>query len=325
MDDIKDRDPRFSHLEKKVGIFVLVVIVGLLVVIFFVGREQDLFSPKYTLYTISESGAGFIRGMPVKLSGFKIGRVKKLSLDEIARVRVAIEVNKKYQKWIRRGSVARLFKEGFIGEWVLEIEAGELSQPVLQDGETLPLEKAGGIEELVKKAKPVIIEVKEIIDYINDPEGDLKTSLKNIRALSLELEETGREAKHTIVGVRETVGEANSLLSSLNEKGPKVVDKVDLLLGESVKVLANVETFSAKLPAITEKTEEILDNMGVLSEALAVEGSKIEELISDTGDVLRDSKELLEGITEGWPVRLMMPEKEGLRLIPLDGSETGGE
>jgi phospholipid/cholesterol/gamma-HCH transport system substrate-binding protein len=321
MNDTRDIDPRFKHLEKKVGVFVLLMVVVLLAIIFFLGREKDIFTKKYILYTTTESGVGIIRGMPVKLSGFKVGRVHELSLDEDARVRVAIKINKKYQKWIRRGSIARLLKERFIGEFVLEITVGDPLQEELEEGAELPFERIGGIESLVEKARPLLKEVEGIIKYVNNPEGDVKIALNNVRKISSELVGISKEMSDTIKEIKLAVIQANKLLSSLNKDAMPMVGKVDGLLDKALNIASDAEELSKRLPAITEKTEETIENIRVLSGILAREGTDLRGLIKDSSDVLKDTKELLKGLKRIWPIRLMLPQKEGLRLLPLDGSE----
>jgi len=184
MSNIEQKDPRFKNLEKKVGIFVFTAFVILAGILFFMGRERGLFIKKYAIFFTVDSGTGFIEGIPVKLLGFKVGKVKSLELTEDAKVKVTLEINKKYQKRIRQGSVARLLKEGFIGDSVVEVSVGPTSGMGIEEEGELPFEKVGGIEELAKEAKPVLKQVRDTISYINDPEGDVRKTLSNIRKLS---------------------------------------------------------------------------------------------------------------------------------------------
>src|SRR3990172_9412817 len=98
MSNIEQKDPRFKNLEKKVGIFVFTAFVILAGILFFMGRERGLFIKKYAIFFTVDSGTGFIEGIPVKLLGFKVGKVKSLELTEDAKVKVTLEINKKYQK-----------------------------------------------------------------------------------------------------------------------------------------------------------------------------------------------------------------------------------
>ena len=82
-------------------------------------------------------------------------------------------IDRKYEIWIRRDSVARLVKEGLVGDAVIEISAGSPGQPQLQEGELLTFEKSKSIDEQIdeisEKVKPVLLEIKEIISYVNNP------------------------------------------------------------------------------------------------------------------------------------------------------------
>lgn len=337
MDRVFEKDPRFRHLEKKVGIFVVLTVAGLLAVIAFIGREKDLFSNKYTIFFKVDSGSGLSEGMTVKLSGFRIGRIKNLSLDEKARVRVAVEINKKYQKWIRSGSAARLIKEGVIGESVIEITVGRPESPVLSEKQEIPFEKVGGVEELAQDIKPVFQELKAVLAYINNPEGDIKKTLRNLSRLTAEARETRARLDAVIVEVNHTVKEATGTISVLKataEKAAPVVDnagmmmdKIDRKLGPVLDNMTNtasdMEKSLQKLPQIAGKVDGILTETEKMTGLLVSEGPRIKDMMGTSESLLRDSSETLKGIKDSWPVNRMVPKKEEFRLVPLDGAGKG--
>ncbi|WP_243688073.1 MlaD family protein [Geotalea toluenoxydans] len=226
---IKEEDVRFKHLEKKIGLFAAIAIVGALAVVLFIGADKDLLTPKYKLKFTTEKGTGFAKGMPVKLSGFRIGRIKSINLNEQAMVDIEIEVNKKYQKWIKSDSSARLVKEGLVGDSIIEVTAGSAKAMVLKNGDTINFEKSKGLEEvandIAEEVKPVLIEVKEIISYINDPNGDIKQSLGNIKLLTQQLQGTREKVDDLLVSSRDNV-------STLTKSG------VDVLNNTNAKVSA---------------------------------------------------------------------------------------
>ncbi len=53
---LHDEDARFKGLEKKIGLFVIVAFLGIVLTIIAVGIQQDLFSPKTRLFIITDSG-----------------------------------------------------------------------------------------------------------------------------------------------------------------------------------------------------------------------------------------------------------------------------
>ena len=310
------KDPRFKNLEKKVGIFVSIVFIMLLAIFFFMGKERGMFTKKYTLFFAVDSGSGFIEGMPVKLSGFKIGKVKAMSLTSEAKVKVFLEINKEYQKWIRQDSVAKMLKEGVIGEAVVDVTVGLSSEKMLEDGDEIIFQKVGGIEELAKEIKPVLQEIKETISYINNPEGDIKKSIANIKKLSEGLLKTRSGVDEVLRETKNTLKEANSTINKFGNVGEKalpVVDKLHI-------VVEGAEKTSKKIPEVMDKVDKVMNDVQQLSDVLSKKSGDIKNMLDNAEDTLNDTKEIIKGAKDSWPINRMLPPKQGFKLVPLDGA-----
>ncbi|MFQ5735267.1 MAG: MlaD family protein [Thermodesulfobacteriota bacterium] len=306
---IREKDPRFRNLEVKTGVLVLFAVIGVLLVMVLIGRERDLFTKKYRLHFVSESGAGIVKGMPVKLSGFKIGRVRSIELTGDARVEVFAEVNKRYERWIREGSRARLVKEGFIGDAFVEITGGDPEGRMLADGEVLPFERTGGIETLIREAKPVLKEIKEIIDYANDPEGDIKVILENMRGLTVELNRSREAMADTMREFSATVRESRAF-----------VRKLDAVADDLGPAAARLGSISGRAERISVKVEKIVDDLGGITGMMSAEKQRIRRLLIDAGQAASDGRHVMKGLRRSWPIRLMLPGRTAPALVPLDGS-----
>lgn len=333
MPENEDKDPRFKGLELKVGIMALVAIAGIAVVIAFMGVKRDLFTKKYTLGLRVETGSGFVEGMPVKLSGFKIGRVKKLELTETANVTVALEINKKYQRWLRDGTKARLAKEGMIGDSFVEVTVGDPKGKALAAGDEIPYEKTRGMEDIISEAKPILQEVKDIIHSVNDPKGDIRQTMSNIREFTAGLNDTRGKIDAVIDGVGATVGKVEGMAADVSAKSSQAIESVNRTLknvedmsnrlapivGRFENVAADVEKGAAGIQPATEKLGKILDDVKLLTGALSAEGPRIRQVLWDAGDSAREGKTVLKGVKESWPVKLMVPAPKKPELVPLDG------
>ncbi len=336
---LEERDPRFVHLEAKVGFVVFIALAAIFLTIAVVGMEKDLFTKKYYIKFYTDSGTGLFEGMPVKLSGFKIGKIKDIDLSDDSRIVVTLEINSKYKKWLRKGTVAKRVKEGFIGEPIVDVSTGDPEGRILEDGDTIPYEKVGGIEELIKKTKPVLAEVKNIIEYANDPEGDLRVTFRNMRTLTTELIEVSRSLKGTLREVKKSAKDVAVLLNKargfavkLDEKGPPAVDRAARVLenleditkdlkpvAENIKTVAgNAEEASEKFAPIAEKIDGVLSDVRDLTGTFSSETPRIKELIEDTHRTVREGSEVVRGVRQSWPVRLMVPPPKRPSLVPLD-------
>ncbi|MDU0460971.1 MAG: MCE family protein, partial [Geobacteraceae bacterium] len=75
----REEDPRFKHLERKIGLFVAVSLAAIVLAFLFYGFQKDFFTATYSLHFTVDRGTGFSKGMPVKLSGFRIGRITSIA------------------------------------------------------------------------------------------------------------------------------------------------------------------------------------------------------------------------------------------------------
>ncbi len=316
---VKVEDPRFKHLKKKVAIFAAVALAVVAVVILLIGKENDLFTKKYHLRFTVEKGTGFTRGMPVKLSGFRIGRVKSISLNEEARVDIVLLIDQKYQKWIRRDSTARLVKEGLVGDAIIEVSVGKQSQAPLQENDTLAFVKTKALDELAdelaEKVKPVLGEVGEIISYLNDPNGDIKQSMKNFNQLAQNLEGTRQRADLLVQHADREVGAVSGKLSTVLDGASDSVQKAN----------ASFVMVEQKLPGLLTSAEGSLKNMEKVSADLKLAEEtmlpKVPPLLQKSEDALHETGSVLRAVQGVWPISRYVDAPKEKQFVPGDSHD----
>jgi phospholipid/cholesterol/gamma-HCH transport system substrate-binding protein len=323
---IAEVDQRFKHLEKKVGIFIAVAIVGFLAVLLFIGVDKDLFTHKYLLTFTVEKGTGFSRGMPVKLSGFRIGRINSISLNEAAMVDIEIQIGSKYQKWIKTDSVARLVKEGLVGDNIIEISVGSQKSDSLKDGATIAFEKTKGLEEVANdiadKVKPVLIEVKDIISYVGNPDGDIKQSIKNIRELSADLRGTRQQVEILLTDSRSKVGQLSSSTEMLLKDADDKIISITPVLDKVDRSMAKVEQ---KLPLLLEKAVITMDHLEKTSRHLETIADsakpRVPVLLDSADETLQGARTVLDAAKDTWPLKNHVPVPQERQFVPGDSHD----
>jgi len=296
---ITQQDPRFRHLERKIGIFSLLALASIVLVVVLLGMQKDLFTSKYTLVFTVDRGTGFSKGMPVKLSGFRVGRITEMALNEQAMVDITIEVAKKYRKWIRSDSTIKLVKEGLVGDNIVEIAVGSLDKPELKEGESVTYLKTKGLDELAdeiaEKVKPVLIEVRDIIGYINNPDGDLKKTVHNLALLTRNLETTRSNADTLLVNTTRNLGLISDRTNTLLDTTTRKIDSLDV---------AKLNTALGKLPPLLEKTDTAMSNVT----AISTETKKLVEhsfplipgLLFRADELLFSTDRLINNLSNSW-------------------------
>ena len=316
---IREEDPRFRHLKKKIAIFTATALAVIVAVVLLIGKENDLFTKKYELRFTVEKGTGFTRGMPVKLSGFRIGRVKSISLDEAARVDIVLQIDKRYQKWIRQDSTAKLVKEGLVGDAIIEVSVGSPSLAVLGDKEQLLYVKTKALDdladEIAEKVKPVLIEVRDIIGYVNDPNGDMKQSMKNFNLLSRNLEATRRNADSLLMKAGEEVGTVSGKLSAVLDETSSTVKRAN----------ASLTQLDQRLPGLLSDAEKSLKNVEKISSDLRVLEEKslpmVPAMIKKSEEALADTDTILQAVKGTWPISGQIPAPRERQFVPGDSHD----
>ena len=163
---LHDDDTRFKGLEKKIGFFVIIALLGIVLTVAAVGIQQDVFSPKTRLFIVTDSGNEISEGMAVKLRGFNIGKVEKLELTDDARVKVTLSILRSHMKWVKSDSKARLLKEGVIGANIIEITLGSEKEKPLEHNALIAFERERGlgqvVDQLYAEVIPLIEDLKRV-------------------------------------------------------------------------------------------------------------------------------------------------------------------
>lgn len=307
---IREEDPRFRNLERKIGIFIATALAGIVIAAVLFGLQKDFFTKKYTLHFTVERGTGFTKGMSVKLSGFRIGRVTAISLNKQAMVDIFIEIDSDYRTWIRSDSTVKLVKEGLVGDSIIDISVGSPAKPELKNNDSITYIKTKALDELAdeiaEKVKPVLIEISDIISYINDPDGDLKKTIRNAEELTRKLEDTRKNADRLLISATDNVqlvsSRANGMLDSTRNK----IDSIDLT-PTLTRVNSTLDHLDNKIPVLLEKADITLGNVSKISYETRLLSEKafprIPGVISQAEDVMLSTDRLINSLQNTWLLR----------------------
>jgi phospholipid/cholesterol/gamma-HCH transport system substrate-binding protein len=303
---LDDKDERFKNLFGKAAVFILLAALGMGLAFVWTGVKKDAFSAKSPIYFVADSGQDLSEGMPVKFSGFKIGKLNTLALDEQGHVQVEVDIESKYLGLIRQDAVMSLKKEGVIGDGVLEISRGADDKPALAPGGKVRFERASGLEQAVLDVKNRIMPIlDDLHQTLHDPDGDVRQTLKNLREFSAEMRGT-RERLDRVLGRVDT---------DLNhEVGP--------LLRSLRLSAANAETLSGKLdyelPVLLKKADTTMESLRQASETIndAVQRSapqlpgmmgETRETLGKTQKLIGDTQEVVDTLNTHWPLKSDAP------------------
>lgn len=165
--------------EIKVGIFVALGTVLIMVVIMLLGGGQSIFSRKIELKTKFKQAEGIVEGATVKVAGVKVGQVDGIQfIKDSGEVEVRFSVGYKFRDAIHEDSTVSVATQGVLGDRYLVVSYGTPGNEPAKDGGEL------------KSEMP-----RELKDYLNTADevlGRVKGSLKSLEAILGNFEKDGR-------------------------------------------------------------------------------------------------------------------------------------
>lgn len=177
-------------LDFKVGIFVFIGLIILVVLILFIG-DFRIFKPGYTIDLIFGSAGELKKNSPVSFAGVEAGLVKDIRLifdpDE-QKVKVKIRVWIEKDAKISRDSQTVITTMGLLGEKFVAIFPGEDNTYFLQEGDVLIGEDPISMHEITSRLNKSIAMINEVVgdkkvrQDLKDTLNDTKLLLEQIRS-----------------------------------------------------------------------------------------------------------------------------------------------
>ena len=100
---------KFTAANKiKLGIFVSVGVVVLILAIYFIGEKQQIFRSTFRLTGVFKDVGGLQIGNNVRLSGINVGTVENVSLISDTSVRVEVLIDEDTRQFIKKDAVASI-------------------------------------------------------------------------------------------------------------------------------------------------------------------------------------------------------------------------
>ena len=315
------RPRRFVGIGRKVSLFLLTAVLGVIGVILLVGYKQGAFVRHTKIYFHAADAFGINKGTSVRLFGLPVGSVSDLDISDRG-VKVELSIISDYTTRVPKSSRARLLREGYVGAATIQIvpsgEPGHAVQPVVE-GDEIEYVPARGVAEMVDDFKtqltPVLNDLRKMIVELNQPNSDFRKSLAGANAVLQQLPETNREMRQvmrdadtTLLGVGR---QAEATLGSLGRVSAQLERQLPIL---SDKLAATLETLSETSAQIRDTTRK---NGDALHDAL----TQMPGLLRDGGDLVRDGQEVVGAARNSWLLRDNV-EVKYMRNLPVDSFES---
>lgn len=266
--------------EIKTGILVIASI-ALFVYGFNFLKGKDIFSNRDIYYAVYPQVSGLVESNPVQVSGFKVGRIKKIELmPGNGKLLVTMAISDQNIK-ITKGTVAKIISPEFLGGKAIELQLGQ-SSDMAMDGDTLISEIDPSLQESVNATiKPLKDKAEKLIASIDSIMLVVQAVLdQNTRQ---NLNKSFESIKHALETFDRTSLRLDTMIASEKNKLASIFSKV--------------ESISGNLAANNDKISNAIRNFSSISDTLAK--ANIAKTIENANSALSSVSSVMDKINKG--------------------------
>jgi len=251
----------------KLGIFVTAGLVLLVVGLYFIGSNKNLFGNTIKLSAVFKDVNGLKEGNNVRYGGIDVGTVDKILINGDTVIKVEMVLEERMKGVIRKNSVASIGTDGLMGDKLINIDAGTASSKTVEDGDGISSQGFVDTEEMLRtldftnqNVAVVSANLKDLTETINKSRGTLytvlmdttlsahfKSALENIESASNYL----NNLAHDVSSAGTDFKNGNGLLGALL--------KDTVMSADFKSTMAQLKTSGDQISSATKNMQEIFE------------------------------------------------------------------
>lgn len=300
--------PPIPNAEFKATLLLIWMVALMSAAAIYLMYARGAFESTQKLVLVADDAEGVVVGMDITFSGFPIGRVSRIELNNEGRARMIVEVAQKDAHWLRSSSIFTM-ERGIVGATRLRAFSGILSDPPLEDGavrSVLAGDASAEIPRLLAAAKELV----QNLSALTATDSALELSLRNIKSVTDKL--AGRDgALGMLVGTDEnaqkllvTIDRANRLLASVDGLAQKADSQVfgkDGIMPESRAAIVALNGLLTDARTSLKKVDAVLTEAQAIGANVKDATVDLAPLRADVESNLRKIEQLVDEIGRKWP------------------------
>jgi len=297
-----------------------------------IAAKHGLFSRHVEVYFIADSAAGISPGISVRLSGFRVGSVTAVDLQDDLKVRVTMKIEEERFAALHADANAEWFKEQLQAA-VIDLSPGSATAPPLSRADPrVTTSRRRTLTEVANDLRarlaPILDDLKVLTGTVVQRKDDIGAAIANARAASEQLAAASGD-------VRALAGNARGRVKTLGDQAQQALGQVQGALGQVGQTLVRldgvvgqarntIDGVNGRLPGLLSSTGDTLEHLnGVARDLRAVSSAASAALpgaLRSAAPLVDDTREMVGGVRAAWPVRgLLAPPPP--TLVPLDSHD----
>ncbi|MDF9797874.1 phospholipid/cholesterol/gamma-HCH transport system substrate-binding protein [Catalinimonas alkaloidigena] len=272
-----------THHKIKLGIFVMLGLIFLIVALYLIGNQRNMFNTRFQLSTRFADVNGLREGNSVRFAGIDVGIVKRITIVSDSAIQVDMLVREGVRNYIKKNAVATIGTDGLVGNVIINIRPGT--------GNALPVEINDWIVSQSNIDTDALLRTLSIsnenvatltqnlvtmTNHINKGEGTVGMLIHD-KPFALSLQQTLHNLSQASEGAAATINELKSTAVKIN-RGSGIIG----FLAEDTLTVWQLQHTIRKLQASSEAIAEVAQNINLMVKGIEAGKGTAGLLISDS-------------------------------------------
>ena len=308
----------------RLGIFMVLGVIMLIIALYFIGDNKNIFGSTFKLNTTFENIGGLQTGNNVRYAGIDIGTVEKIEMKSDTAIHIIMVIDADMKNFIRSNSVASIGTDGLMGNRLVNIEPGTSAAPFVEPGSEIASQKSVNTDVMLRTLEStnanvafVSANLKNITDNISQGGGSKYSALFDT-SLSSELHRIMKNIESVTEDLSAVSAEASSIISDV-KKGNGIAAALiyDSVMTKNLQSsMAEIKNSSENLSASSQHLDEILNKFnngnGAASVLLndSITAENLQQSIANLKAASAKLDEDLEGMKHSWPLKGYFKKQE---------------
>lgn len=262
--------------ELKVGLFIVITSLLIVAAVGYLAYSKGYFTREYTFTLSSKTGEDITEGMPVLFSGFKIGRVETVELNDQGLLLIKIKVPEQHKKWIRSNSTFSLYKP-LIGTPRLIVTTENLSSPAVSPKTIPEITIINDINETIKKVQPTLAKLDNIVTNIEKITANLAKK-ETLIEMATGHPESAKSVDESLKKVKDILVKTDEQLYGVDGTLPLIrkilkdiimkLEKLNTAVDNVVKISADASESTKELKLLRAEIDSTINSINTLLNSL---------------------------------------------------------
>jgi phospholipid/cholesterol/gamma-HCH transport system substrate-binding protein len=255
----------------KVGLLVLAGLLFLVLTLYMIGKNRNLFGSTFTIRAVLNNVNGLVPGNNVRFKGIDVGTVKSIEVASDTSIFVTMTIDENMKQFIKKNSLASIGTDGLMGNKLVNINS--ISSPAD------PVDQY----DIIQSLKPV--ETDEMLRTLNTTNTNIERITHNLHEITVKLNRS--ESLWTLLSDTVIAKDLKGAVSDFRRAGANSSD-----------LTASAKTLVTKLENGSGLAYKLFNDTTLVNQ-LTYSLNQIQNASTETSSMMKELKILVDDTKQG--------------------------